>query len=234
MTTRPANRCLTCECVLDSPFRRYCADDCKPRCAVEGCDGPSRKRGWCASHYHQARVSGADPVPFKYKWSPHIPCLNCGADTAESIYRRYCSGNCRAAYKLYNNQPRPTSTTCVACHGEIDLTVRGKRGQQRKSSTKFCRPCKRDYAKYKLSAREIARRDGTDCGICGLPVDMELGRADGLDCPSVDHIMPRSKGGEHDPENLQLAHLRCNMAKSDRVSPSPAPLAPRREGVVAS
>lgn len=212
---------------------RYCTDDCRPRCAVPDCDSPRRKRDWCASHYAQSKASGCDPVPFKHKWAEFGPCLNCGKDATGSIHRRYCSDNCRVTYMMYGG-PRPTITNCVACGIEIDLTVRNKRGQIQRAVTKFCRPCKRDYSKYKLSAREIAQRDGTDCGICGLPVDMTLSRADGLECPSVDHIMPRARGGSHDPTNLQLAHLRCNMAKSDRVSLSPAHYASRRRGVVAS
>lgn len=232
-TGAPVKTCAGCGSPLERASAKYCSDSCKPRCSVEGCDGAVRKRGWCASHYAQARVSGTDPVPFKHKWSDYGPCLNCGIDTTEStIHRRYCSDNCRVAYKLHGG-PRPTSTNCVACGIEIDLTVRGRRGQLRKVLTKFCRPCKRDYAKYKISAQELALRDGTNCGICGLPVDMRLTRASGLDCPSVDHIRPRSQGGTHDPANLQLAHLRCNMAKSDRVSMSPALLTPRSKGVVA-
>jgi len=35
-----------------------------PRCAVEGCERPSRARGWCAKHYQRWRVHG-DPV-----WTP--------------------------------------------------------------------------------------------------------------------------------------------------------------------
>lgn len=137
------------------------------------------------------------------------------------------------AYRLHGG-PRPTSTNCVACGIEIDLTARNKRGQLQRVVTKFCRPCKQDYNKYKMSARELAERDGTDCGICGQLVDMTLKRSDGLQCPSVDHVIPRSRGGSHDPSNLQLAHLRCNMAKSDRVGTSPVRSpAQRREGVVA-
>lgn len=233
MTTSSVKLCPTCGRGLDSPFWRYCSENCKPRCSVDGCDSATRKRGWCASHYAQARRSGTDPKPFKYKWASLAPCANCGAEHDGSVYRLFCTSNCRIAYKLHGG-PRPTSTPCVACGVAIDLTVRGKRGQLRKAAVKFCRPCKQDYAKYKLSARELAQRDGTDCGICGLPVDMDLTRADTLDCPSVDHIVPRARGGTHDPANLQLAHLRCNMAKSDRVSPSPAPTAPRRMEVIAS
>jgi 5-methylcytosine-specific restriction endonuclease McrA len=134
--------------------------------------------------------------------------------------------------------PRPTTAQCVACGTAINLNARGKKGQRRNCTVKFCRPCKQDYAKYKMSARELAQRDGSDCGICGLPVDMTLARSDGLDCPSVDHIVPRSLGGSHDAENLQLAHLSCNMAKSDRVwpemAPTPALSVPRRKEVVSN
>jgi 5-methylcytosine-specific restriction endonuclease McrA len=35
--------------------------------------------------------------------------------------------------------------------------------------------------------------------------------------PSVDHIIPRALGGTHDPENLQLTHLVCNLIKHDRI-----------------
>jgi 5-methylcytosine-specific restriction endonuclease McrA len=35
--------------------------------------------------------------------------------------------------------------------------------------------------------------------------------------PSLDHIVPLSLGGSPDsPANLQLTHLRCNLAKRDR------------------
>ena len=216
--TRPCNACGAPVVRSYRVFPKYCSDDCKPKCTVDGCVNPQRKRTWCGSHYAQWNRTGKDPVPFKYKWSAYGPCLNCEKNTEGSIHRRFCSDNCRVAYSAHGG-PRPTSTPCVACGVEIDLNKRGKGGQRKHSVVKFCGPCKQDYRKYKMSARELARRDGTDCGICGESVDMTLRRSDGLMCPSVDHVMPRSHGGNHDPENLQLAHLLCNMAKSDRVMP---------------
>jgi hypothetical protein len=197
---------------------KFCSDACKPRCSVDGCENPSRKRTWCASHYAQAQASGEPPRPFKHKWSERIPCLNCGSLDPNSVHRRFCSDNCRVAY-AHHGGPRPTSTQCVACGTTVDLTVRGKKGQLRHSVTKFCGPCRQDYDKYKMSARELAQRDGTDCGLCGEPVDMNLPLSGDLMRPSVDHVLPRSLGGSHDPSNLQLAHLRCNMRKSNRVAP---------------
>lgn len=183
-------------------------------CSVEGCGSPSRKRGWCASHYAQAYRTGKPPVPFTYKWADPQPCLVCG--DPPGIHRRFCSDRCRVLYRAYDGEV-PSTTPCVACGAAIDLTQRGKGGQRKKAVTKFCGPCRTDYRKYKLSARELAVRDGINCGICGQPVDMSLRRKDSNMCPSVDHILPRALGGTHDPENLQLAHLYCNQAKSDRV-----------------
>jgi 5-methylcytosine-specific restriction endonuclease McrA len=105
----------------------------------------------------------------------------------------------------------------VACGTGIDLTARGKGGQLRQVTTKLCGPCRHGKRKYKMSTRQLAQRDGTNCGICGLFVDVTLDRAAGPDCPSVDHVIPRARGGSNDPANLQLAHLRCNMLKSDHL-----------------
>jgi 5-methylcytosine-specific restriction endonuclease McrA len=54
------------------------------------------------------------------------------------------------------------------------------------------------------------------CGICGeaLSADVKWPHSDS---PSVDHIIPISKGGSHTQENLQWAHLGCNIRKSDKV-----------------
>ena len=51
------------------------------------------------------------------------------------------------------------------------------------------------------------------CAICGRPVDFDLKPPDPM-APSVDHIIPISKGGHpSDLANLQLAHLCCNQKK---------------------
>lgn len=34
---------------------------------------------------------------------------------------------------------------------------------------------------------------------------------------TIDHIVPRSKGGSDAPENLQLAHARCNKIKGNKT-----------------
>jgi 5-methylcytosine-specific restriction endonuclease McrA len=46
------------------------------------------------------------------------------------------------------------------------------------------------------------------CGICHQPVS--------IDTFTIDHIVPVSRGGPHLFENLQPAHLACNVKKGDQ------------------
>ena len=55
------------------------------------------------------------------------------------------------------------------------------------------------------------------CGICGKPVDKSLKWPHPMSA-CVDHIIPLEKGGHpSDISNLQLAHMCCNRAKSDKI-----------------
>ena len=55
------------------------------------------------------------------------------------------------------------------------------------------------------------------CAICGQPVDKSLKYPDPY-CATIDHKIPISKGGHPSAlDNLQLAHNKCNRAKSDKI-----------------
>jgi hypothetical protein len=60
-----------------------------------------------------------------------------------------------------------------------------------------------------------AERSGGLCMLCGEPVDLTV--QSGRSQPTLDHILPQSKGGGHERENLQLAHRGCNSKKGARV-----------------
>lgn len=74
-------------------------------------------------------------------------------------------------------------------------------------------PHRRTYEKNRK--RILALQDV--CGICGQPVDKTLPYPDPM-CAVIDHIVPIDKGGSPDNiDNLQLAHMCCNRAKSDKI-----------------
>ncbi|WP_425566396.1 HNH endonuclease [Nonomuraea roseoviolacea] len=64
---------------------------------------------------------------------------------------------------------------------------------------------------------EVFERDGWLCQLCGDPVDREADFPHPL-YPTLDHIVPLSKGGEHSRANTQLAHYRCNLMKGARMA----------------
>lgn len=61
----------------------------------------------------------------------------------------------------------------------------------------------------------LYERDGWTCQICGEPVNRTPWANDPRDA-TLDHIIPRSKGGTHDPENLRTACHLCNASRGDR------------------
>jgi len=61
----------------------------------------------------------------------------------------------------------------------------------------------------RFSRRNLFLRDGHQCQYCGAhPPRREL---------SIDHVIPRSRGGRDTWENLVIACQRCNVRKGDRT-----------------
>lgn len=65
----------------------------------------------------------------------------------------------------------------------------------------------------KFTAVEIFNRDNWICQLCHRPVNKKLRWPDPKS-PTLDHIIPISKGGTHERKNTQLAHAVCNMKAS--------------------
>lgn len=63
-------------------------------------------------------------------------------------------------------------------------------------------PYRRSHA---VSRRAVFARDDHRCQYCGAHAD------------SIDHVMPRSRGGTHEWENVVAACRGCNLHKRDRT-----------------
>jgi hypothetical protein len=71
---------------------------------------------------------------------------------------------------------------------------------------------------------KVIRKYNNICSICGKEVDLNDCYHDiynnfivGRNYPSIDHVIPISKGGKHIWDNIQLAHMICNIKKSNKV-----------------
>jgi 5-methylcytosine-specific restriction endonuclease McrA len=69
--------------------------------------------------------------------------------------------------------------------------------------TRFVRVPYRPYVG--LSRRAIFARDGGRCAYCHAPAE------------TIDHVLPRSRGGGHAWENVVAACARCNHTKGDKT-----------------
>ncbi|WP_405943184.1 HNH endonuclease [Streptomyces sp. NBC_00207] len=65
-----------------------------------------------------------------------------------------------------------------------------------------------------VNRAQVYERDHWTCQLCREPV-MRHEVVPHPQAPTLDHIVPLSRGGTHEPANVQLAHYRCNSIKSD-------------------
>lgn len=61
----------------------------------------------------------------------------------------------------------------------------------------------------------LLERDGPACWICRQPMD--LTRPGVPLSPSLDHVIPASRGGDDSDANARLAHLVCNTSRGNRA-----------------
>ena len=163
----------------------------------------------------------------------HKKCEQCGAEFETGRgYQRYCSSECSKAAIAAVREER----ICIVC---------GKKYISTNKKQKYCsRRCKKRFNgtsnKYNrlLSSDQrlriatnvdktvwlmpLIKRDNNICALCGKPCDLydyeitDIGTMiTGENYPSIDHIIPLSKGGLHRWDNVQLAHRSCNRMKGN-------------------
>lgn len=60
----------------------------------------------------------------------------------------------------------------------------------------------------------LIARDGLECRVPGCKHPTEFTEANP---PTIEHVIPRAKGGTDDMANLEVAHQKCNNWKGDRL-----------------
>ena len=74
-------------------------------------------------------------------------------------------------------------------------------------------------ARVARTDRTFTLRDGLwvgKCLICNGPVAFDPRTGEGA---TLEHIRARTRGGDHEPENLAVVHARCNAEKGRRWDP---------------
>ena len=66
-----------------------------------------------------------------------------------------------------------------------------------------------------IDRRKVYAKDNYICQLCNQPTDPSAHHWDN-NYPSIDHIKPLAKGGNHTYDNVQTAHRGCNSRKQAR------------------
>ena len=216
------------------PVSAFCSELCRSR-ATRGRGTPAYERALARSAKKNAEARAARPRP---------DCIVCGSPV-EPPRRTLCSDEC----KRKNNAKKAMEfqRAYKAEHGIWPARVHEKRRAERYKAKAKARAAARNKAipmrkRYPaaFAARDARRRmkiaqatvevfdpmevfdrDRWVCQLCNEPVDRDAEYPD-PGYRSLDHVVPISKGGEHSRRNTQLAHLGCNVAKSNRMAATAA------------
>lgn len=188
-------RCPKCGCIFErsmSSLRHSRLPQC-PRCVevakVEALMTKADKRDQAEKLRNSVRAKN-EMHRQKVEAEKAHPCLVCGAITTR---KKYCSDEC---LNKANNSIKEAKRRAKVKNALIDKDITLKRLYERDHGICYLCGGRCDW-------EDKEERDGTI--ICGNRY------------PSVEHVIPLSKGGEHSWENVRLAHRICNARKRDRI-----------------
>jgi len=111
--------------------------------------------------------------------------------------------DCGTDFVGYWNRQRPL---CPSCKKSALKAHWRRKNTQRRGARK---------TGDRFTLAQIAERDGNRCHLCDRKVDMGLS-GDHKHGPTIDHLVPISKGGADVESNVALAHRSCNCARGNR------------------
>jgi 5-methylcytosine-specific restriction endonuclease McrA len=171
----------------------------------------------------------------KFSPLPFHRCVECGSEFYSRRKRSRCGGECEwvnrqrqakawwLAKAATEERHRTVTITCSECGKRVEYErFNNERDYCSRRCSKLAVKATRRARKKRATVGRVSRakvyeRDAWICRLCELPVERSK-RAPDPESPSLDHIIPLSRGGEHSMMNVQLAHLRCNWTKSDRLA----------------
>lgn len=159
-------------------------------------------------------------------------CRECGSDFLSEAKRRLCDA-CREGAKAERRRASLEAYAaaracrdCGVCVGEFQrrceqcaaIHKRAMRRTHRREHHRNHRSRARKYGvPYEsFKATEIFDRDGWRCYLCGVKVLAEYRPPRHDRNPTLDHVVPMSKGGGHLRTNVRCCCWACNVAKGDR------------------
>lgn len=228
--TRPAF--ITCaRCGVEKkvgrsgPIPTYCSANCRARVKDERARTDGRYEAELAAareKTRQRRQANARPCPYCTAPMDNPRRKQCGKPDCKRVFNAERGREWQRAYRAMHGQ-----WYRLANYAEQQREY-SRRRYQEQPHWRVLRPeraalidARRRMRMLEAQTSEIFApldvhtRDGWTCQLCYQPIDQNIAWPDPMS-PSIDHIIPLSKGGAHALSNVQSAHLGCNSSKGDK------------------
>ena len=182
---------------------KYCSDECrkaahKAKIKIWADEHKDYRKDWLKAHPDYAKEWRAKHPNYDTERTRkrrgtvelHKTCIVCGKDfTTYYPSEVTCCADCA---RMWRNGHSERRLRLMRDNGNMDTTI---------------------------TIDKLIERDKGICYICGCKVDpddytVENGiKCIGKNYPTIDHVIPLSKGGTHSWDNIRLAHMVCNSIK---------------------
>lgn len=140
---------------------------------------------------------------------------------------------CIICGKNFSCHKKESTKTCsTECHLIYKKAKRNTRSDRRLNPD--------NIVDHDITLKKLFSRDKGICQICGEICDWEDFKIingnfiAGNNYPSIDHIIPLSRNGNHSWENVQLSHFKCNWGKGNSTLEFPKERAIEEMRIMAS
>lgn len=178
--------------------------------ACEFCGGAYTTRTYTARYCSATHAQWA-----RYGWSRsseivHVPTPPRTTTAPTNVIPskgKYIAAHCVVCDNAFITR-RNDLTCSTECNAEHKREQKHKDEQVRRAR-------KRNSFVANVYRKKIFKRDGHRCHICKGKTNPNAVVPDPK-APTIDHLIPLSRGGTHEPSNVATACFMCNCIKSDR------------------
>lgn len=209
-------------------MKHKCSKCKKNKASSEFYFSNGKVNGWCKKCFRQDH---------RKKYSPSNgqtddlrKCRECKKEYAPKLRTKsyFCSRDCKDESKKKEEKEKRVASKseriCIGCEKIISQTARAdKKWCSEECALKVRSHTMNTQRRIRTSEKiqdfkrsEIYERDGWICQLCRKAVNPNL-TFPNPSCASLDHVIPLSRGGSHKTTNVQLAHLRCNTSRGNKV-----------------
>lgn len=185
------------------PHQKFCSNKC--RYAAK-----DRKRFVPCAHCGGPMLRGGKVIPGVSVHNACSPMVE--RDHAHGTSKSYSYGcRCAECKEAHSERMRVYR---VAFEAQYGLSVHTAFRRDYMAKHGHAAPRSGDW----ITPRErlsLYERDSWECHLCGGAVDATVHYNDVM-AATLDHLVPRSRGGSDDPSNLLTAHRACNSSRGNR------------------